>query len=85
MVDKTEQDVASAVLAVIQDITGTVVSRIRRTDSLLDDLEIDGDDFSFVFVRNVEEKLGIKTNPVAWRHVRTVQQAIDVFLSATSG
>jgi len=82
MASTREAKVERAVLTSIGDITGTPVDRIRLTDALVGDLKMDGDDFTFVFVPGIERALGVKTDPKAWSHVHTVQQAIDVFLSA---
>ena len=43
---------------------------------------MDGDDFTFVFVPTVERALGVKTDPMAWAEVYTVEQAMEVFASA---
>ncbi len=75
-------DVERAVLASIEDVTRIPADRIRPTDFLVQDLKMDGDDFSFVFVPNVEKVLGVKTDPAAWKRVWTVQDAISVFSSA---
>lgn len=76
-------EVERAVLESIHDITGTPIERIRLTHTLVQDLRMDGDDFTFVFVPGVEKVLGLKTDARAWSQVRTVQQAIDVFLSGS--
>jgi hypothetical protein len=49
------------VLTGMEDITGVLRDRIQRTDRMLQDLRIDTDAFSFVFVPSVEKALGIKT------------------------
>jgi len=40
---------------------------IRPEHSLLGDIDIDGDDFSFDFVPSLERSLGIKTHQADWR------------------
>jgi hypothetical protein len=84
MARNREAEIERAVLASIEDITGVPIDRIRLNDALLRDLKMDGDDFTFVFVPGLEKVLGIKTDPSVWSQVYTVQQAIHVFLSAST-
>lgn len=81
----TRSEVERFVRAVIEDLTGTPANQIEIGDRLVEDLKIDGDDFTFVFVPTIEKALGVRTNASAWWHVSTVQDAIDTFLAASTG
>lgn len=78
----TQDEVARIVFASIADVTGRPPGDIRHNDTLLNDLRMDGDDFTFVFLPTVEKALGVKTDPKAWAEVSTVRHAIDVFMLA---
>lgn len=75
--------IIDAVLASIEDITGVPSPRIRFSDRLIGDLKMHGDDFSLVFVPDVEEATGLHADPEAWSQVSTVQQAIDLLIAAS--
>lgn len=53
-------EVGRAVLASLEDVTGAPRERIHDDAALLRDLNMTGDDFTFVFVPNVEKALGVK-------------------------
>ena len=77
-------EVKSIVLATLADLTAIPADQIPETAQLIRDLRLDGDDFSLVFVPSVEKALNVKTDPLGWEEVYTVQQAID-FLRAAVG
>jgi hypothetical protein len=74
--------VEQLVLEGIVDVTRTNRGEINRTDRILEDLRMDGDDFSLVFVPAIESQLGVKTKPADWTNAYTVQDVIDVFSTA---
>jgi acyl carrier protein len=74
--------IEDAVRRSLEDLTGTPRNQIKLSDRLRADLKLDGDDFTFVLVPQVEKELGVKTSPTAWRNVFTVQEAIDVFAAS---
>lgn len=63
----------------IGDITGRDPDEIKASATLLGDLGILSDDLSLVFVPTVEKTLGVKVDPVIWRSVSTVAEAISAF------
>lgn len=75
-----DSKIAAAVIATIEDITGIPAEKIGMADRL--SKMMTGDDFSFVFVPNVEKCLGFCVDPSSWRTVSTVAQAIELFRSA---
>lgn len=52
--------------------------KIHADADLIGDLNIDSDDLSFLFVPELEEKLGIKVPVEAWLNVETVQDAVNI-------
>lgn len=72
-------EIEYAVLSALKDIAGPE-RPVRHMDPLLD--VIDGDDFSFDFVPDLEKRLGVRTTQKEWDRVLTVQHAIDVFANA---
>lgn len=77
-----KEEVERVVFDSLEDILMIPQYRIQRTDLLLRDLKLDGDDFSFLFVPNLEKVLQVKTTQEEWDKVYTVQDAIDVFTRA---
>lgn len=66
------------------------LSRISRGDirpehRLLEDIDMDGDDFSYLFVPALEKALAIKTKPSDWNGVRTVDDVVALLQSKVSG
>lgn len=82
MVLADRDEVRRAVLTSLQDVTGVPQSQMRDENSLLRDLKMTGDDFTFVFVPNVEKALGVKIQPSVWRKISTVGEAVEVFVEA---
>jgi hypothetical protein len=72
-------EIEHAVLSALKDIAGPE-RPVRHMDPLLD--VIDGDEFSFDFVPDLEKRLGVRTTQKEWDRVLTVQHAIDVFANA---
>ena len=48
------------------------------SDRLVKDLKRDSDDFSFIFVPRLEQRLGVKVPVLEWQTVYTVQDAVDL-------
>ena len=66
------------------------LSEVRREDirpdhRLMRDLEMDEDDFSFVFVPRLEKTLGVKTSPADWETVSTIGDVVEVFQKRMAG
>lgn len=74
------QDIERVVLRRLEELTDVPVSRIRPTDQMVRDLQLDGDDFSFCFVPPLERSLGVRTTQADWDNALTVQDAVDVFV-----
>lgn len=58
-----DREIEEAVFEVLEDILLRPRSEFRLVDQLGPDLKVDGDDFSFIFVPELEKKLKI-TVPV---------------------
>lgn len=78
------ETVTRLVVESLADLTSRPASSIRLTDRLISDLRLDGDDFSLVFVPGLEKALRVKTDPLAWEHLSTVQQVIAYLADACS-
>lgn len=76
----SQREVENAVLAAIEDLSPRHRSQIDLSASFVQDLQITGDDVTFVFIPQVERALGVKLQAERWRHVRTVQDAIDLLM-----
>ena len=61
------EEVSSLVYELLEDILVRDKRSIRDDDRLVHDLHIDSDDFSFLFVPKLHEKLDIKTKPDEWQ------------------
>ena len=51
---------------------------IKLEHTLAGDLRMDGDDFSYLFVPQLEKALGLKTSQEDWDHVTTVGDVIKM-------
>jgi acyl carrier protein len=54
------------------------IESIKLSDRLIKDLKMDGDDFSFIFVPEIELKFSVKIPIKAWRKVSTIEDVINV-------
>jgi acyl carrier protein len=72
------KEVEDTVLENLEDILQVPKSQIRRTDRLLKDLKMDGDDFSFLFVPALERTLEVRFPSEVWSTIYTVQDVIDL-------
>ena len=77
------EEVSSLVYELLEDILVRDKRSIRDDDRLVHDLHIDSDDFSFLFVPKLHEKLDIKTKPDEWQDVFTVDDVIRLCLRYT--
>jgi len=62
---------------------GVSKDQVLLTDRLTNDLKVTSDDLSFVYTRNLEEKLNINIPPNEWDHVETVGDTIDLLYKYT--
>jgi hypothetical protein len=76
--EENVDDIEKVVRAVLFDLTDIPISRIHLTDSLIGDLNLNGDDFSLIFVPQVGRQLNIMTKPGDWDSSRTVSDLIGV-------
>ncbi len=74
----TEDMVIDAVWEVIESILLKSRDRFTTRDHLVHDLKISSDDLSFIFVPELERRLGINIPVSEWDNVGTVQEAIDL-------
>lgn len=66
----------------LANITEVPGESICTSDRLVDDLDADGDDLSFLFIPGVEQELGVKVAPEVWKKVFTVQDVVAVLHTA---
>ena len=63
------------VLSVLEDLSDRELCEGDLDLDLTSELKITSDDLSFVFVRNLEEGLGVKMPAMAWRKVHCGRDA----------
>ncbi len=73
-----EKTLETAIYELLEDIVKIPRNSIRRTDFLVRDLHIDSDDFSFLFVPELERKLSIHVPFHAWSTVYSVDDTIHL-------
>ena len=73
-------DLQTIVAAQAAELSHLTATQIGLDHSLLWDLRIDEDDFSYVFVPALEKELGIKTSPTDWAGIRTVRDVVEMLL-----
>ncbi len=61
-----------------EQLSDIPVESIKLSDRLIKDLKMDGDDFSFIFVPEIESKFSVKIPIQAWRKVSTIEDVINV-------
>ena len=72
-------DLLSIVIHTAAELSEMRHEDIRADHRLIGDLEMDEDDFSFVFVPRLEKMLGVKTSPAVWETVSTIGDVVEVF------
>ena len=65
-----------------EQLSDIPVESIKLSDRLIKDLKMDGDDFSFIFVPEIESKFSVKIPIQAWRKVSTIEDVINVIKTA---
>ena len=75
---KSETEIQRIVLHQLSQLTGVAPEKIRRNAKLIEDLRVDGDDLSFLFIPAVEREAGVHVRPDAWTNVFTVEQVVDL-------
>ncbi len=70
--------IENIVFEVLEDILKRPRDEIVLSHLLVNDLKIDSDDFSFLFVPKIEQLLKIQTSQNDWDRVFTVQDVINV-------
>ncbi|MGQ0766960.1 MAG: hypothetical protein ACT4OZ_15025 [Gemmatimonadota bacterium] len=70
------ESIREAVLDCLADVVDVPKSQMRDSDRLIVELRIDGDEFSFVFVPELERRLGVKTSQDIWDRATTVGSII---------
>ena len=73
-----EKTIEMTIYALLEDIVKIPRSAIRRVDFLVRDLHMDSDDFSFLFVPELEKRLGIHVPVQAWSTVYSVDDTIHL-------
>ncbi len=66
----------SVVLEVLEEVLKRPSSSIRAEQELVRDLGMDGDDYSFLFVPRLEQRLGVRPDLRDWNSVRTVADVV---------
>jgi acyl carrier protein len=64
--------VRDAVRAILADVLGADADKLRDDALLVEDLKVDGDDFSFLVVPMLERELGVSLKGTDWSSVLTV-------------
>lgn len=72
------KEVEEAVLETIADILLCDKAELWLSARLVDDLNIDSDDLSLMFVPDLEKRLKVKIPIKEWNNVYTIQDAIDL-------
>ncbi len=79
------ETVRKEVIAVIRDILGDENAEFGEDANLTTDLNIISDDLSFVFVPELQDRLGVKLSLKEWREIGTVRDAIDALTEHYKG
>jgi hypothetical protein len=79
---KSKTEIQEIILQRLSELTRLPSGRIRLSDRVVEDLRVDGDDLSFLFVPGVERAVGAWAPVEAWREVFTVGDIIDLVYSA---
>ena len=74
MSDKIEE----AVWETLESLLLLPRSNWRVTDDLVKDIKVDSDDLSFIFVPELEKRLGMRVPIDEWSTVSTVQEVIEL-------
>ena len=76
-------DIQQLVISHVSELSKLRPDAIRLEDTLLGDVKMDGDDFSYLFVPGLEKSLGVKLPPSDWVGVRTVADVIQLLRQKT--
>lgn len=71
-----QSNVESVVRQVLAELLLVDAAEIDLSQRLIDDLELHGDDFSFDFVPEIEDRLDVNVPVNAWDDVYTVRDVI---------
>ena len=80
MKENLEAIVESIVLSELQNILGISKEKINLDLDLIDDYQLDDDDFMFVFVPNIAKKLGVNIPLDSWLKVYTARDIIEILI-----
>ena len=78
-------DILSVVTQKAAELSELQQTEIRPEHWLLRDIRMDEDDFSYIFVPQLERLLGVKTRPSDWDAVYTVRDVVELFERKLSG
>jgi acyl carrier protein len=73
-----DMDLLGLVLSAAAEHSRIPRDQMRPEHRLLEDVEMDGDEFSYLFVPALEKAMNIKTTPTDWRGVRTILDVVDM-------
>jgi acyl carrier protein len=71
-------DIQQLVVSHVSALSKLRPEEIRLDHTLLGDVKMDGDDFSYLFVPGLEKSLGMKLPQSDWAGVRTVGDVIQM-------
>lgn len=74
------KNLSDIVFETLEDILLIPRSKINLTDRLMRDLHMHSDDATFDFALRLQKKLSIHIPAGEWRHVYTVQDAINILV-----
>lgn len=75
-----EQQIEEVVFAAFESELAMPRSHVKKTDRLIQDLKLDSDDLSFLFIPTLEKQLHVSISTEEWGAVYSVQDAIDLLL-----
>ena len=76
MSNQSDRDIEGVVFKVLENVLLKRRDDFKRTDKLIKDLKMDSDDFSFLFVPQLEQQLRIKVPIKEWSVIQTIEDVI---------
>ena len=72
-------EVEALVVEQLSQLTQIPSNKIALDDRLLEELKLDGDDFTFVLVPSVSGSLRVRVPVERWSRVHTLRDAVDAW------
>ena len=71
-----------AVTEIVVEELGLSEDQVAPDTDLVQDLHVDTDDLSFLYIPAVHKRFGVTISNDEWRRINTVRQTVDAVLSA---